>query len=140
MVEVIRGTRRRNKPTSDCAELAQFRVQTIAATRAIIDDAEMSADSDRWYRHSQPEIERERDGVTLDASGNGAMLRFFAKSLGRPDIETTSAYWLKATRAHQTEAAYFGLITSTAANKRAEQLQTGRAFQRLQLWAANIQR
>lgn len=35
------------------------------ATRAIIDDHVMVADSERWFRHSRREIERHRDGPTL---------------------------------------------------------------------------
>jgi nitroreductase len=118
-------------------ECAAFREQTIAATRAIIDDAEMSADSDRWYRHTQAEIERARDGVTLDATGSGATTRFLGKSFSRPDTASANAYWLDATRERQLSAACFGMISSSRANTRAEQLQTGRAFQRLQLWAAS---
>ena len=117
-------------------ERSRFREQTIAATRAIIEDAEMSADSERWYRHSREDIARERDGVTLDATGSGSATRFFGKSLGRPDSATSNRYWLDATREQHTAGGCFGIISSSAQNSRDEQLQVGRAFQRLQLWAS----
>jgi hypothetical protein len=117
------------------AQRARFRDQTIAATRAIIDDTEMSVDSARWYRHSHQEIESQRDGVTLDASGNDAITRFFGKSLGRPSRATADRYWLDGTRERQTSGSAFAIISSSGGNTRADQLRAGRVYQRLQLWA-----
>jgi nitroreductase len=117
------------------AQRARFRDETIAATRAIIDDTEMSVDSERWYRHSHQEIESQRDGVTLDATGNDAATRFFGKSLGRPSRATADRYWLDGTRERQLSGSAFAILSSSADNTRADQLRAGRVYQRLQLWA-----
>jgi hypothetical protein len=120
---------------TSAAERAQFRRETIAATRAIIDDSQMSADSERWYRHSQPEIERYRDGTTLDATGSNLATRVAAKLMSRPSAELANRYWLDATAERQTSGSSFAVLTTTAANTRSDQLQVGRVYQRLQLWA-----
>jgi hypothetical protein len=117
------------------SERTRFRAETIAATRAIIADDDMSVDSERWYRHTHEEIERYRDGTTLDATGNDASTRFFGKSLGRPSRAVADDYWLKATQARQTSGSAFVIISSSADNTREDQLRAGRAYQRLQLWA-----
>src|SRR5262249_15652168 len=41
----------------------------IDATEAIIADAKMIGDSDRWFRASPSEIEKYRSGTTLEAAG-----------------------------------------------------------------------
>lgn len=117
------------------AERARFRAETIAATEAIIADTAMSIASERWYRHSHAEIERYRDGITLDASGAGAVVRFVGKSVGRPSRAMADGYWLDATRGRHTTGSAFGILSSASASTRADQLRTGRVYQRMQLWA-----
>lgn len=118
-------------------ERARFRNETIAATEAIVGDAEMSADGARWYRHSHEEIEAHRDGPTLDATGNGAATRTFGKILGRPSDATADAYWLDATRTRQTTGSAFVILSSPDDNTRVDQLRVGRVFQRMHLWATS---
>jgi hypothetical protein len=117
------------------SQRARFRRETIAATRAIVADAEMSTASERWYRHSHQEIEQHRDGITLDATGSGALTRFFGKSLWRPSQEVANRYWLAATAERQTTGSAFGILASSDANTRADQLRAGRVYQRMHLWA-----
>lgn len=114
---------------------ARFREQTVSATEAIVHDAEMSADSERWYRHSSEDIARDRDGTTLDATGNGAVTRTFGKALGRPSVDTANEYWLDATRGRQTTGSAFVILSSSRDSSRADQLRVGRIYQRLHLWA-----
>ena len=95
----------------------------------------MSDDSYRWYRHSHDEIERHRDGTTLDATGNDAATRFFGKSFARPSRESADAYWIEATEGRQTTGSAFAILSTSARSTRADQLRCGRVYQRLQLWA-----
>ena len=122
--------------TSD-ADKASFRSGTIDATNAFISDPEMSRDSNSWYRQSADDILQHRDGITLDASGNGAATRFFGKSLGRPSDATANSYWLDGTSGDQTTASAFCILSSPAANGRDDQLHVGRVYQRLHLWAVS---
>lgn len=119
------------------ADKASFRTSTIDATNAFINDAEMSRDSNSWYRQSADDILQHRDGITLDASGNGAATRFFGKSLGRPSDATANSYWLDGTSGDQTTASAFCILSSPAANGRDDQLGIGRVYQRLHLWAVS---
>lgn len=119
-------------------ERARFRDETVAATRAIIDDEEMSVDNDRWYRHTKDDIERFRDGVTLDASGLGAATNFFGKIGARPSRQTSDSYWLDATKNRQATASAFVLLMTSDEGSRADQLRLGRTYQRMHLWATSV--
>ena len=122
--------------TSD-ADKATFRLGTIDATTAFIADADMSRDSNSWYRQSAADILQHRDGITLDASGNGAATRFFGKELGRPSEATANGYWLDGTRGDQTTGSAFCILSSPASNGRDDQLRVGRVYQRIHLWAVS---
>jgi nitroreductase len=117
------------------AERAFFREQTILATEAIVTDGPMSEDSYAWYRHDEDEIERHRDGTTIDATGNTAFTRTFGKALAKPSRSSADGYWLDGTRTRQTTASAYVLLSSTRANTRADQLRVGRVYQRMHLWA-----
>lgn len=119
------------------ADKARFREATIEATRAIIDDVEMNEASHAWYRHTKDEIERFRDGTTLDATGNGSTLRFFGKVTGRPSADSAGGYWLRATEGAQTTGSAFVILSSEDRSSRVQQLEVGRAFQRIHLWATS---
>lgn len=121
----------------EAGERARFREETIAATEAICGDAEMSADSGRWYRHGEEEIEEHRDGPTIDATGSGAATRTIGKALGRPSDETMNEYWLDATRGRQTTGTAFVLLHTSAESLREDQLRVGRIYQRIHLWATS---
>ena len=122
--------------TSD-DDKSTFRLRTIDATIAFIADAEMSRDSNSWYRQTADDILQHRDGITLDASGNGAATRFFGKELGRPSDATANSYWLDGTRGVQTTGSAFCILSSPAANDRDDQLRVGRVYQRIHLWAVS---
>jgi hypothetical protein len=122
--------------TSD-ADTATFRSGTIDATVAFIADADMSRDSNSWYRQSAEDILQHRDGITLDASGNGAATRFLGKALGRPSDATANGYWLDGTRGDQTTGSAFCILSSPALNGRDDQLRVGRVYQRIHLWAVS---
>lgn len=115
----------------------RVREGTIAATRAILADAEMSEASHAWYRHGSDEIRTHRDGTTLDATGSAWLLRTLGHAGGRPDATTAGDYWLAATEGRQATASAFVLLSTRDRDSRLEQLRTGRIFQRLHLWATS---
>ncbi len=63
-------------------ERAAFRAGTIAATKAIVDDREMSDASHVWWRQTQAQIEEHRDGINIMSMGFGAGLRALGKLRG----------------------------------------------------------
>jgi hypothetical protein len=91
----------------------------VAATEAIIADRQQSRDSARWFRTSWQDLERHRDGITLDAQGLPRVVNTFAKILPPVTPERADAAWLEATRArHVGTAAAFGWPFPTAATPR----------------------
>ena len=110
----------------------------IAATERIVADPRMIEDSQRWFRHRWADVERLRDGPTLDAAGLAAWMTAAAKMLPPPSPETNHRYRLDATRDVQVPAsALFGLIAVRDLYDRAQALRAGRLWQRLHLLAVS---
>jgi len=117
---------------------AAFRDGVIAATERIIADAEMSAASERWFRQTHEEIERYRDGITLDAQGFDGLTAALAKVAGRASTKTSNEYWLSRTREVQTRAvSAFAALTTARLDDPAAAVHAGRAFQRIHLWCTS---
>jgi len=107
----------------------------VRATEAVANDRRQSADSHRWYRHDWGEIQRHKDGPTLDATGNSGLTRFFGKLLPVSE-KTSNDFWLKATKKiYVPTASVFGTIVIRDQKDRVQLLQAGRLWQRMQLWA-----
>lgn len=108
----------------------------IDATRAIIDDEEQSIESFAWFRNDRRDIDRHRDGLTLDAQGLSPVLLAAAKVLPATSRTAGDRFWLDQTRAvHTATAAAYGVITVTDPGDRALQLTGGRLLQRIHLGA-----
>ena len=117
------------------AERDRLETALVAATRSIIADAEMIADSDRWFRSSPAEIGAHRDGPTLDAAGLSFATWAFAR-LFPVSAATSHAAWLAQTQDGQVgTAACLGLIAVRDRYDRAAAIAAGRCWQRLHLSA-----
>ena len=120
------------------AERRQFGAAVVAATERIVGDPRMIEDSQRWFRHRWADVQRLRDGPTLDTAGLPAWMTAAAKLLPPPSPETNHRYWLDATRDVQVKtAALFGLIAVRDLYDRAQALRAGRLWQRLHLLAVS---
>lgn len=117
------------------AKSAMARLIT-AATEAVIADGEQARASHSWYRQDWNEVQRHKDGPTMDATGNGVFTRIIGKLLP-VSAKTSDAYWLKMTRELQVpSAAAFGTITIKDRSNRTQLITAGRLWQRMHLWAA----
>ena len=117
-------------------ERKRFGELVLAATESIIADPEMVAASDRWFRHRWMDVQRRRDGITLDAAGLGPFVTTMAKLLPPASGETTHRYWRDATRDVQIPTtALFGLIAVRDLYDRPQALRAGQRWQRLHLMA-----
>jgi len=117
-------------------ERKQFGDLVLGATEAIIADAAMVAASDRWFRHRWADVQRRRDGLTLDAAALGPLVTAMAKVLPPPSAEMSHRYWRDATRDVQIPTtALFGLITVRDLYDRPQALRAGQRWQRLHLMA-----
>jgi hypothetical protein len=121
----------------DPASKGAFREGTIAATRAIVEDEEMNDASHAWWRQSREEIERHRDGLTIDATGLGAATTALGKVTGKPSAAKAGAYWVSNTEGPQTTGFAFCVLSTEDRGSREQQLRCGRVFQRMHLWATS---
>jgi len=121
----------------DSPELKQsFNTVTVAATEAFIADTEQSVEDFAWWRGDWEELQRHKDGITIDAAGLPPLTRALGKLM--PDISraTSDSTWLSNTKNTQlSNSAAFGIIVALDHRSDAQRLQTGRLYQRLHLWA-----
>jgi hypothetical protein len=116
---------------------AQLGDLLVQATAAIIDDADQRASDARWFRQSWDEIQRERDGITIDTAGLADVTAALAKLLPAQSPTAMSEAWLDATRdRHTRTAAAYGIVAVRDATDTVQQLQGGRLLQRVHLWAS----
>lgn len=144
--EVLRDIRRlaENDPEMNVfvytaeADRGKFGAAVTKATEAIIADATMVHDSDRWFRYSWADIQQFRDGPTLDAAGLSPLMTAIAKMLPPASAETNHRYWLDATRdVHVATSPVFGLIAVRGLYDRAQTMRAGRVWQRMHLWSTS---
>mgnify|MGYP006356463377 CR=1 FL=1 len=91
----------------------------VEATQAIISDREQSQDSGKWMRLSWQDLQKYRDGLTLDASGSPALIRAIAKMLPPTSLEQNDLFWLDATRkVHVSTVAAFGILAVSDGNNK----------------------
>jgi hypothetical protein len=108
----------------------------VAATEGIIRDPAQSASDFAWFRQNWDEIQRRRDGITVDAAGLPDLTAALAKLLPAQSESATGEAWLEATRERHTRtAAAYGVVAVRDASDDAQRLQGGRLLERIHLWA-----
>lgn len=107
----------------------------LEATEAITADEEQSADNLGWNRFDWDELQRYRDGLTLDVFVTDSLTNFAAKVLPPPSREQSDQSWLRSTREDVVgTAAAFGILAVNDKWEDAQRLRGGRAWQRMHLW------
>ena len=115
---------------------ADFGAIIVEATKRIVADAEMSADSAKWFRTGARDIAEHRDGVTVDASGLSPLMVAAAKLLPDASARQADDFWLAATRDVQVPtAAMFGAILVDDRFDMVQAIAAGQAWQHLHLKA-----
>jgi hypothetical protein len=117
-------------------ERREIGARIVEATQAIAADAEQSRDSGAWFRNSWQDVQRKRDGLTIDAQALPAWMRVAAKVLPPVSLERSDRLWVDATRDVQVATApAFGLLLARDPGDNAQRVQGGRLWQRMHLWA-----
>jgi hypothetical protein len=107
----------------------------VAATEAIIRDPDQSRSDYQWFRQTWDEIQRQRDGITIDASGLPELTQALAKLLPAQSRQATDDAWLTATRDRHTKtAAAYGIVAVRDATDNRQRLGGGRLLERVHLW------
>ena len=108
----------------------------VAATEAFIADADQSRTDYGWFRQDWDEIQRQRDGITVDAAGLSTLTGSLAKLLPPQSRSGTNEAWLATTRDRQTKtAAAYGIVAVRDASDNRQRLEGGRLLERIHLWA-----
>ncbi len=109
----------------------------VQATEALIADTDQSASNYAWFRQSSDEIQRQRDGITVDAAGLSDLVAALAKLLPAQSRAATDDAWLAATRdTHVKTAAGYGIVAVRDTQDDVQRLQGGRLLERIHLWAS----
>jgi nitroreductase len=109
----------------------------VQATEALIADPDQSASDFAWFRQSWDEIQRQRDGITVDAAGLSDLVAALGKLLPAQSRTATDDAWLTATRDRQTKtAAGYGIVAVRDAQDDRQRLQGGRLLERIHLWTS----
>jgi hypothetical protein len=114
----------------------QFGELLVEATRAHVADDEQSKASFAWWRSDWDEIQRHKDGLTIDGVGLSPLVRTLGKILPAPTRQAADRTFVDRTVIQTGSAAAFGVIVVDDPSSRAERLAGGRLLQRLHLWSA----
>jgi nitroreductase len=117
------------------ADRGQMGELLVAATEAIVADEEQSESDYRWFRQSWDEIQRRRDGITMDAAGLSDLTTSLAKLLPAQSRRATGEAWIRSTRERHTRtAAAYGIVVARDAGDVRQRIEGGRLLQRIHLW------
>jgi len=121
--------------TSD-AQKRQIGQLIVEGAQAFAADAQQSSDSFRWWRDNWGDVQRYKDGMTLDASGASPLVIALGKILPPLSREQNDQSWIQLTRDQYVKtAAAFGVVVVDDATNALQRTQGGRLYQRLHLVA-----
>jgi hypothetical protein len=95
----------------------------------------MDQDDNRWYRATWQEVQRSRDGITLDAAGLPDLTRVLGKILPPASLDQQNSYFLQGVESQVQTAGVFGLLAVPNKRDNAQRLGVGRLWERMHLWA-----
>jgi nitroreductase len=121
--------------TSD-AQKRQIGQLIVEGAQAFAADVQQSSDSHRWWRDNWSDVQRYKDGMTLDTSGASPLVIALGKILPPLSREQNDQSWIQLTRDQYVKtAAAFGVVVVNDAANGVERTQGGRLYQRLNLLA-----
>lgn len=110
----------------------------VEAAQAISADRDQSIASFRWWRDSWGDIQRFKDGMTIDAAGLSPLITALGKILPPESREQNDQTWVQQTRDNYVKtAAAFGIVVVRDATDNGQRINGGRLYQRLHLSAIN---
>lgn len=110
----------------------------VDAATALTHDEQQSRDSYAWFTGTHDDVQRKRDGLTLDAQGLSPLMLSLGKLLPPYSRAAGDTFWVDQTLTVQTRtAAAYGVITAAHAGDRFTQLAAGRLLQRIHLTATD---
>jgi hypothetical protein len=119
------------------ADRARIGELMVAAAKAITRDDHQSRDSFKLFRPSWDDIQKHKDGLTLDTQGLSDLTTAIAKLLPPSTRSSGDTFWVDQTRdTHTRTAAAYGVVAVPDSREAAQRVTGGRLLERLHLWAA----
>lgn len=113
-----------------------FSNATQAATESFVADAEMLAESNRWFRHDLATIDRLKDGLTTMTGGTSHVLLRSGLMMPPSRVGDPHTFWIQLTRTVQLPtAARFGAILIPDGAGPPAFVDAGRLWQRMHIKA-----
>lgn len=110
----------------------------LQATQAIVADKQQSYDDFKWYRSSWQDIQINKDGLTVDASGSPWYIDVLAKLLPPISKEEYGSSQLQLAKdTYVATAAAYGIIVVHDVFDNIQRLEGGMFYQRMHLWTAS---
>lgn len=108
----------------------------VAATRSITEDEQMSTEAFSWFRNDLADVERHRDGLTLNCQGLDGFTLAMAKILPAQSRRSGDAFWLRTTRdTHTATASAYGIVRVSDVEDAHDRLAGGRLLEHVHLAA-----
>lgn len=118
-------------------ERAALGALVVDATAAVVADEAMSVEAFSWFRGDRAQVDRHRDGLTLDCQGLDTVTVFAAKVLPAQSRRQGDEFWLRRTRdVHTATAAAYAVLLVDDVQDPAQQVAGGAVLQRLLLECA----
>lgn len=122
---------------SSTADRARIGALMVDAARAVTRDEQQSRDGFALFRSSWDDIQKFKDGLTLDPQGLSALTTALAKLLPAADRTRGDSFWVDQTRkTHTRTAAAYGVVAVPDTRGNAQRLMGGRLLERIHLWTA----
>ncbi len=104
------------------------------ATQELIQDDAQSKSSFEWIRSDWQELQEKKDGVSIDTTGAGPVIRAAAKMLPGLTRETGDEYFLASMQNLKNVTDMVGIIAVHEPGNKVQRIQGGRFWQALHLW------
>lgn len=118
------------------ARVARLGELYAQATQAIVADEAMSVEGFSWFRNDRSDVDRHRDGLTLDCQGLDSFTLFMAKVLPAQSRAKGDEFWVNTTRdVHTKTAAAYGIVRVADVRDATSRLAGGRLLQHVHLAA-----
>lgn len=121
---------------SSDAPKSQIGQLIVEGAQAFAADRDQSTHSHRWWRDSWGDIQRYKDGMTIDTSGASPLVIAIGKILPPLSREQNDQSWIQLTRDQYVKtASAFGIVVVRDATNKRQRINGGRLYQRLHLSA-----
>jgi nitroreductase len=107
----------------------------IAAAHAFVADSALITQDNHWYRATWQEVQKDRDGITLDAAGLPDWERALAKMLPPASGDQQNSAFLQGIQTQVQSAGVLGILAVPNKRDNLQRISIGRLWQRMHLWA-----